>query len=114
MSIFDEKRNPLLLPDVEGAKPYACEKCGSPKYRGRRITGVLYKICLECGFVAQGGLPREPVDPLKPLPPQDPRDRPLVDFVKNSAGQLEELRRRPDPRPDYRRGAPLPEPGEDL
>lgn len=114
MSIRDENRNPLILPDAEGPTRHTCEKCGSPEYRGRAITGVRYFICTTCGHTMQGGLPREPVDPLKPLPPTNPMDRPLVDFVKNSAGQYEEIRRRPDIRPDYRRGAPIPEPGEDL
>jgi hypothetical protein len=113
MGILDENRNPLLLPDTVERR-LACSKCGSFEYRGRRITGVLYRICKACSHMDEGGLPREPGDPLKPLPPMDPRQRPLVDFVQNKPGQFEEVRRRPDTRPDYRHGAPLPEPGEDL
>lgn len=114
MSPLDENRNPLIFPEAPGPRQLLCEKCKSPKYRGRRITGVQYRICLECGHLMQGGLPQEPQDPLKPLPPQDPRERPTVEFVKDRSGQIEEIRRRPDLRPDFRRGAPIPEPGEEL
>jgi len=106
-------RNPLLLPDVSTERRLTCPACGSPEYRGRRVQGVHYRICLACNHAVQGGLPREPADPRKPAPPMNPADRPLVDYVQNRPGQFEELRRRPDQRPDFRRGAPVPNPGEE-
>jgi hypothetical protein len=112
MSLNDANHNPLILPDLVD-KRILCKKCGSPEYLGRRVQGVLYRRCRECGELEQGGLPQEPMDPTVPSPPLDPKDRPAVEFLRNSRGEFEEHLNRPNTLQEYRKGAPIPKPGEE-
>ena len=67
----------------------------------------------ECGNKWQGGLPQEPISATEPQMPQNPATRPPVQFIKDSKGQITEVRRRINPTPEFKKGAPLPPPGEE-
>lgn len=61
-----------------------------------------------------GGIGRVAQDPTVPTPPIDPKDRPTIEFFKNArTGEVEEIFRRPDLTQDFRKGAPIPAPGEE-
>lgn len=110
------ERNPL--PNME-RKPVSkgCPKCGHDNYDGRCIQGgVIRKTCLKCGFKWEGGLGQVPDDPLHPMPP-DPYVPP-VQFVGIRAKDgaltgVEEIDRKVDTTQYFRKGAPIPEDGED-
>lgn len=113
--VRDKDRNPLLIPTEKPApKPRKCPYCGGSNFAGFSSSGYLTMRCNDCGGEWMGGVGRVPQDPTVPHPPLDPRDRPTVDFARNDkTGEVEEIRRRPDYTQSFRRGAPLPEPGED-
>jgi hypothetical protein len=112
MPVDDDFRNPIIIPELQRKKP-CCPKCGCERFGGRRVQGVVTFTCSDCRNQWQGGLPREPWEKDKPIPPENPKDKPLVDFAKNSKGQTEEIRRRVDPTPDFRKGALVPNDGEE-
>lgn len=113
----ERDRNPLVIPVSEPeAKPLTrgCPFCGERNYDARSSGGTTVFACLECGTTWSGGIGQVPQDPTVPSPPMNPRDRPLVEFFRNSATQeIQEFVRRQDLTPDYRRGAPIPGPGDD-
>ena len=111
MSIDDEALNPIFLPEREASRRRSCPSCGCPDFGGRRVQGVATFTCRRCGNEWSGGLPMFAPDPNAPLMPVDPRDRPTVTFEpsgKPGVGFREE-RRKPDPTPAFRRGAPIPD-----
>lgn len=101
-------RNPILVPKSapSGVK---CFKCGSGDWFGRNISGTVTFTCKTCKATWQGGLPQLPQDPSIPTSPE--RYEPTVRFVENKTapGGVEEIRRKPDMRPDFKKGAPIPE-----
>lgn len=113
MSEDEKERNPLFVPEVASKKP-ACPKCGDTEnFSGRRIQGTVVFTCSRCGNKWHGGLPQEPRDPRVPYP-ADPSP-PTVSYVQNvkSPTGVEEIRKRVDLRPDFRKGAPIKEDGEE-
>jgi hypothetical protein len=109
----DSHRNPLIIPEQAAQARQVCSACQGTEFNRRRVNGVVLSTCRSCGEQIQGGLPGMMQDPLKPLPPINPLSRPTVDFTKNSKGEYQELRRRPDPTPAHRKGAPIPGPDEE-
>jgi hypothetical protein len=90
--------------------------CGKMNFGGQMIYGILTNKCRDCGNEWQGGVGVEPQDPRVPFPPQDPRAAPTVEFQKTKESgdrPVDYLARRPDLTPDFRKGAPVPRPGED-
>lgn len=108
-----DDRNPLIIPERTYIPPQRCLKCGSGEFNRRRVQGVVISRCRKCGEEAQGGLPQMPQDPRVPYPPE--QYVPTVRFEKSVRGddQIVEVRRRPDNTQSFRKGAPIPEPGED-
>jgi hypothetical protein len=112
----DPNRNPFVIPDTKPvSRQNGCPECGSKHYDGQKIYGVITFTCLDCKNKWQGGVGQEPQDPRMPFPPQDPRTVPNVEFARTKdSGErpVDILQRRPDPTPDYRKGAPIPNPGD--
>lgn len=104
---MSSERNPIVLPKASPTGK-TCQKCGSAKWTGRNIQGAVTFTCSECRFQWYGGLPQVPEDPTRPRAPEI--NEPLVQFVENLKveGGVEELRRRPDQRAEFRKGAPIP------
>jgi hypothetical protein len=100
-------RNPLVIPKA-GSSRKGCAKCGSEKWTGRNIQGAVTFTCTDCKFQWYGGLPQTPMDPSIPTAPES--YEPTVKFVENQKveGGVEEIRRRPDQRTDFRKGALIP------
>jgi len=100
-------RNPLVIPK-SGSGRKGCAKCGSEKWTGRNIQGSVTFTCVDCKFQWYGGLPQTPMDPSIPTAPES--YEPTVKFVENSKmeGGVEEIRRKPDARTDFRKGALIP------
>ena len=110
--IFDDNRNPLIIPGQEARPVISCPHCKVPgEYACRRVQGVIHFTCKKCNGKWEGGLPQEPQDPRIPLPTTS--YIPTVRFVKDSKGNDVEIRRRIDTRTDFRRGALIPPEGED-
>lgn len=110
-------RNPTVV-DLPGAEPVVrrcCPKCQSPDYGGRKVMGVITFTCLKCKNKWQGGLGIEPIDPTKPMPPMNPADKPDLDFFKKrpTDDRIREQRNPRNPVPAFRRGALIPEDGEE-
>ncbi len=113
---FKVPSNPLILPtkvEMTKSRVAACGKCGQSDFGGRKTGGVLLYTCRACGHVWGGGRPQEPIDPLRPPPPEDPRDRPSISFEKDSKGNAVEIRRAVSLTQEFRKGAPVPPPGEE-
>lgn len=106
------ERNPIFLPTEAPRVRKGCPQCGSVEFGGRRTSMYIVYKCRSCGHDWQGGMVTEVIHPSEPTPPLNPAQRPAVEFYKDSKGNLQETRNRPNPTPDFRRGAPLP-PGED-
>lgn len=104
------ERNPVIVPDRSGKKP-GCPVCGHPEFDGRRVQGVVAWKCRnkDCRNEWYGGLPQVPQDPRIPLPPE--RYVPPVTFdvgvTKSTKGQIVEINRPVDTRPEFRKGAPI-------
>ena len=83
-------------------------KCGGMDWAGRNIQGAVTFTC-KCGYQWYGGLPQVAEDTTVPHPPE--AYDPTVKFVENQKveGGVEEIRRKPDQRADFRKGAPIPE-----
>lgn len=110
--IFDDNRNPLIIPEQEARPVISCPHCKTPAdYTCRRVQGVTHFTCRKCNGKWEGGLPQEPQDPRIPLPTTN--YVPPVRFAKDSKGGDVEIRRRIDTRTDFRRGALIPPEGED-
>jgi hypothetical protein len=87
--------------------------------------GVAVFKCRDCQNEWQGGIGQEPQDPRIPVPPQDPRSAPVIGWEKPSKQVVEDrgirdpnqpvdvVVRRPDPTPDFRKGALIPSPGDE-
>ena len=103
-------RNPIIIPK-EAPNRNGCPKCGGIKWFGRNIQGAVTFKC-ECGHVWYGGLPQLPQDPTIPFPPDVNEP---IQFVENKKmeGGVEEIRKKLDLRTDFRKGAPIPEDGEE-
>lgn len=102
------ERNPLIIPAPE-VKRSGCPHCGAYDFSGRKVGGVLLRTCRKCGGQWAGGLPQEPQDPRIPLPTES--YVPPVQFEANPNPKNPdpvEIRRRVDPTPAFRKGAPLP------
>lgn len=104
-------RNPIVIPKADSGRR-GCPKCGGSDWFGRNIQGAVTFKC-KCGFVWYGGLPQVAQDPSIPMPADS--YEPTVKFVENSKteGGVEEIRRRPDLRVDFRKGAPIPNEDEE-
>lgn len=104
-------RNPIVIPKSSSGKK-TCAQCGSSEWYGRVIQGAVTFKC-KCGFKWYGGLPQEPEDPMIPHAPE--LYEPTVKFVENQRleGGVEEIRRKPDMRTDFRKGAMVPNDGEE-
>jgi hypothetical protein len=102
-----DDRNPLFIPDRTPARQQGCPVCASGDWTARIVSGVHNFTCRSCGNKWQGGLPQLPEDPTVPKPPVDPKDRPTLGFTRNSKGDFEEQRRRPNPTQPFRGGAPI-------
>lgn len=116
----DQERNPTLLPDAKpGEQKRVCPKCGGCDFDGRIAYGAPVFICKVkgCGNVWHGGIIHEPDPSRRPYPA--PSTQPSLSFdralVKGSpqanpnyvSPDVVEIRRRVDPTPDFRKGAPL-------
>lgn len=98
-------RNPTILPPPPNpeANRRVCPKCKGDEFGGQRIYGVIRFTCRkpECRNVWEGGLPREAYDPSEPRPPE----LLAIDYGLNPrTGEIEEIRQRPNPTPEYRKG----------
>lgn len=107
--LVSDERNPLFIPERQ-SKRLGCPKCGDAEnFNGRRVQGVVTFTCSKCGNKWHGGLPQEPWDSRQPTPPDS--SPPLVQYVaspKSETGYTE-IRKRPDSRPEFRKGAPVGE-----
>jgi hypothetical protein len=115
----DSNRNPTILPDKKGPTKRGCPKCGHPDFLGFVAQGCPTYRCLnkECDNVWQGGMIHEQGDPRVPYPPPSSAppslifDKALVRGGGNNGQyitpEIVEVRRRPDPTPDFRRGLPF-------
>lgn len=111
----DQPRNPFVLPDEKPMPRRGCPVCGKMEFSGQMIYGVATFKCRPCGNEWQGGIGQVPQDPNVPLPPTNPRDAPILQFEKTrqSDKPQEYLARRPDPTQSFRKGARVPNPGEE-
>jgi len=105
-------RNPIFIPNADIAKR-ACNNCGADKWTGRSIQGAVTFTCSMCHFKWYGGLPQLPQDPTIPRAPEI--NEPVIQFVENLKleGGIEEIRRKPDHRTDFRKGALVPNEDEE-
>lgn len=111
----DPDRNPFVLPDEKPSLKRGCPKCGKAEFGGYMSYGVATFKCRLCGNEWQGGIGQEPQDPRIPVPPTSPKDVPIVQFerTRQSDKPQDYLARRPDPTQSFRKGAPIPPPGEE-
>jgi hypothetical protein len=79
------------------------------------IYGVATFKCRPCGNEWQGGIGQVPVDPTVPAPPMNPKDEPALQFerTRHSDKPQDFIVRRQDPTQSFRRGAKVPNPGEE-
>ena len=100
-----------------------CPKCGSPDFNGYTVQGVVTRKCSnkDCRNEWSGGLPQEPLDPRIPYPVEQytapmtfEQKAPRSDQQKGTLQGVVEVRRPVDTRPEFRKGAPIPEDGEEL
>ena len=106
------ERNPIVIPKASSGRR-GCVKCGSEKWSGRNIQGAVTFTCDACKFQWYGGLPQVAEDPTIPHAPEI--NEPSLKFVENSRveGGIEEIRKRPDLRADFRKGAQVPNKDEE-
>lgn len=112
----DVDRNPFVVPDEKPVSRRCCPACKRSNFGGQLIYGVATFKCRDCGNEWQGGIGQEPQDPRIPHPPENPRDAPIVGFElrpKVSDKPFPVIQRRPDLTPEFRKGAPIPNPGEE-
>lgn len=104
-------RNPIVIPKAD-SRVRGCANCGDPRWTGRNVQGVVTFTCGKCGFKWQGGLPMVPMDPTVPYPPDPETDVRFVENLKIEGG-IEEIRKKPDMRTDFRKGALVPNEDEE-
>lgn len=76
------------------------------------VQGQAVATCKSCQHKwLHGGLPQSPVPPGQTLPPESYVQP--VRFGKDTKGNDVEIRRRINPTQEFRKGAPVPEPGEE-
>ncbi len=110
MSLNDPARNPVILIEPD-KKRKGCPKCGSDNFCGLNLSGTIVFTCRACKN-EWSGMMQMPEDPRTPKPPENPL-APGVTFSKNKAGQITEDRRAVSTTPEFRKGAPIPPPGEE-
>lgn len=107
-------RNPLIVPkaDHEDVR-HECPKCHSKDFGGRRPGGgpVVY-TCSSCKNQWQGGISAPP-DSRTPTVPKNPLSPHVTVNRDKDSLVVREERRLPSPAPDFRKGAPIPPPGEE-
>lgn len=108
----DPDRNPLIVPKGEEPRR-GCPKCRGMNFNGRKVQGVITFTCGDCKNQWAGGLPQEPVDPNRPRPPENPNNIPSITFSKDKSGMPVEERRAVSLTQEFRKGAPIPSPGEE-
>lgn len=108
------ERNPVFIPATI-QKGLVCPKCGSDKFEGRRIQNTIVRTCSnkDCRQEWAGGYGMSPAaqDPRVPVAPEI--YQPALKFVADGKGQVEEIRRKVDPTPDFKKGALIPPDGEE-
>jgi hypothetical protein len=111
-----DARNPTIIPKPDVGQAPACPKCGSKEFDGFGHDGVVTRTCRKCKNKWQGGLPQSPLAPGEYLPPDSyvppVRFEPSLDPKKKS--QLQEIDRKIDTRPEFKKGLPEGEGGEEL
>lgn len=113
MGILDKDRNPVIIPKEE-PKKRGCPKCGCEDFSGRRIGGAnVVFTCAnkDCKQQWSGGLPQVAIDPRLPHAP-DPVPPP-ISYTKNDKGMVVEEVRAVPLTQEFRKGAPIPPPGEE-
>ena len=109
----DGNSNPLIIPTGRPAtsddRVRSCPKCQSRDYDGKMTAGGVIYTCDKCHEKFGGGIVRAPADPTVPMPYQP---QPQRDFIRSkhpelSTNGVREIVRRPDPTPDFRKGAPI-------
>lgn len=109
------ERNPVIITERISSTP-KCPKCGSEKFSGRRIQGTAVFKCqnTECLNEWSGGFGMSPAvaDPRVPVAPEV-YTPPLRLNIEPRTGQVEEIRKKVDPTPDFRKGALIPPEGEE-
>jgi hypothetical protein len=119
---LDQNRNPTIVPEQAPSRKRVCPKCGGDKFDSRIAYGMPTFICQtkDCGNVWQGGIIHDSPDSRVVYPPAS--YTPSISFdkalVRGSphgnpnyiSPDTVEIRRRVDPTPDFKKGAPL---GED-
>ncbi len=111
MSSFNQNRNPVIIPEKVDTKR-TCPKCFGTNFGGRKVQGTITFTCRDCKNEWAGGLPQEPLDPRQPRPPEDPTYPSIIQH-KNSGGTIIEERRPISLTQEFRKGAPIPPPGEE-
>lgn len=108
-------RNPVIVPERRDTS-ISCPKCGGTDFEGRRIQGTITRRCKnpECKNEWAGGYGMNPAmpDPRVPVAPEIYQP-PLRININHKTGQTEEIRKRVDLTPDYRKGLPVPQEGEE-
>lgn len=109
------ERNPVFLGrDDQDAKRRKCPKCGQSDFSGRNIQGTILFTCRSCKTEWGGGnTPYVAAPSTQPLPPINPNDLPVASFRKTNNGQFVEERRPVPLTQSFRKGAPIPPPGEE-
>lgn len=107
-----EERNKLFIPEAASSRRVGCPRCQHPDFEGRRKNGVPTFTCKQCKNEWQGGLPQEVKNPDAPNPPE--KYIPPVRLERSIRGDDNvEVRRRVDPTQDFRKGALIPDEGEE-
>lgn len=107
------ERNPVIVPE-RSSKTMCCPKCGSAEFEGRRIQSTIVRTCKnpQCRQEWAGGYGMAPVEPDPRVPVAPELYTPPLKFNVGQKG-VEELRRRVDLTPDFRKGAVIPPEGEE-
>lgn len=102
---MSNERNPLFIPEGKPAgAARGCPKCGQNDYLGRRAGSLIITTCQVCRNEWYGQVP--PV--VDDRTPRNPANVPIVSSFKDSKGQIHERINHPNPSPDFRRGAVVP------
>jgi len=110
------ERNPFIIPEDAQPVRRGCPSCGENDYSGRMAQGYAVFKCRKCGNEWHGGIGAVAADPREPMPPQDPKTKPIIDWAltkESGVVPVPVMTRRPDPTPDFRKGAPVPSPGDE-
>jgi hypothetical protein len=107
-----EDKTPIIPSAPARETRHGCPRCQSTDFGGRNVQGCITFTCRSCQNQWQGGLPKIQLDPRMPNPPENPNDIPPVTF-RMSRGVLVEDRRPVSLTQNFRKGAPIPSPGEE-